>query len=163
MARYFIGVMFLALGLSALFGLDLGRFIGPLFLIWIGVMIVSGRSRRHFTERSEVSHDPSLNEVWVFTGVRRKIAGDNFQGGKVTAIFGGAELDLSDVKAKGNEVELELTAVFGGIRMRVPEDWRVESEAVGILGGVDNHTSRGDKVTLRIKGAAIFGGIELSN
>lgn len=164
MARSIIGLIFILLGLSALFGFDLGRFIGPLFLIFIGWLILTRThgSRLRFDQQS-ASQD-LLNEVFIFSGTRKSLNSQNFEGGKLTVVFGGADLDLREVKTEEKMIELELTAVFGSIHLTVPENWQIIPEAVGILGGVENKTSAGETaVKVKIKGAAVFGGIEITN
>lgn len=163
--RYIIGIVFIALGISALTGFDLGRYIGPLFLIAIGLMIISGRNRRWegCGETSPLEQD-TINEVLIFSGAKRNIHSLDFNGGKITAVFGGAEFDFSSVKTKKKIANMELVAVFGGVKIKVPQNWVVTSEAVGILGGVDNHTRSKEKTAeLHLTGAAIFGGIEITN
>ena len=87
----------------------------------------------------------------------------DFIGGKAVSIFSGTELDLSKVKMKGKTAELQLVAIYGGLKCIVPKDWRVESDGVGILGGFTNNTSGGESHKLIITGAAIFGGVEIVN
>jgi predicted membrane protein len=165
-ARYAIGAIFIILGVSALTGMDLGRFIFPLFLIYIGWRILS-KEQGHFDmegEKIKSSSQSSINETFIFSGTERRLNSENFNGGRITAIFGGANLDLSNTKTKKKVIELDIAAVFGGVKIRVPKDWEIESEAVGILGGIDNKTSLEKKsATLRITGVAIFGGVNILN
>ena len=39
-------------------------------------------------------------------------------------IFGGGDLDLSQVKTSEASIDLELVAVFGGARLIVPKNWK---------------------------------------
>jgi hypothetical protein len=165
-ARYVIGAIFVLLGISAMTGLDLGRFIFPLFLIYIGWRILTrGQRYSHIDgEETESSSQSSIDETFVFSGTKRNINSENFNGGKIAAIFGGADLDLFNAKTKKKVVEMELVAVFGGVKLRIPKNWEVESEAVGIMGGIENKTVLEKKsATLRITGVAIFGGVEITN
>lgn len=164
-ARYIIGLFFIVLGLSVLTGFDVGQFIGPVILIAIGWIILTGRSRRFDKDNLRETEQDFLDEVFVFSGTQKSIKSDKFAGGKVVTIFGGAELDLADVKSKEKNINMELVSVFGGIRMRVPENWHVTSEAVGIIGGVDNKTkvNKQKSTELHVNGAAVFGGIEIFN
>jgi hypothetical protein len=55
-----------------------------------------------------------------------------------------------------------VTALLGGITIRIPEDWRVESNVHALAGGVDvksGHTDELDAPTLRIEGLAALGGV----
>lgn len=162
-ARLILGIFFIALGISAFTGFDIGRFIGPLFLIFIGWMILRKPSFDKYGKNKSSEQD-FINEVFIFSGTQRRLISKDFTGGKIVVIFGGAELDLKDAVSKENKIKLELVSVFGGIRLRIPETWFVTSKVVGIIGGMDNKTSPKLKNTeLHVSGAAIFGGIEITN
>jgi predicted membrane protein len=79
-------------------------------------------------------------------------------------VFAGGELDLSDVETDKRELEMEITAVFGGGKLIVPKNWKINSAGTAIFGGYDIRTDReADGPILNLKGAAIFGGIEVIN
>lgn len=163
-SRLIIGLIFIILGLSALTGFDLGRYFFPVLLIALGLLVITGRNNRFNMMNSRESEQDVLNETYVFSGTQRKVISGNFSGGKLVAVFGGADLDLTEVKAKQKDLKMELVAVFGGVQLRIPDNWYVTSEAVGILGGIDNKTRTKKKdVVLHINGAAVFGGIEIKN
>lgn len=166
-ARYIIGSIFIFLGISALTGIDLGRFIIPVFLIAIGWMILRGKKQseeRVHTSATPMTTQDGLNEIFIFSGTEKRLSSHSFSGGKIVTVFGGADIDLSEVTTKQKIIALELVAVFGGIRLRIPKNWIVVSEAVGILGGIENRSHAEQKTTeLRITGAAVLGGIEISN
>jgi hypothetical protein len=163
--RFIVGIIFILLGFSALTGIDLWRFIFPFILIYIGWRIlVRGQENVQEEDKIESSSQSSIDETFIFSGTQRRLDSENFNGGKIVAVFGGADLDLSGAKAKKKIIEMELVAVFGGVKLRIPANWEVVSEAVGILGGIDNKTSVEQKsATLRISGAAVFGGVEILN
>jgi hypothetical protein len=163
-ARIIIGFVFILLGVSALTGMDLGRYIGPAFLIAIGIMILSRQGTKSRKISAGSMSQDSLNEVFVFSGSNKQVKSQNFSGGKITAVFSGAEFDLTEVKTGQKQIPLEVAAVFGGVKLIVPKDWKVISEAVGIVGGVDNRAdSEKAAVELHVSGAAVFGGIEIAN
>lgn len=164
--RIIFGLILIGVGISFFTNIPVFNFIIALIIIAIGIRVLTGRGRSwedRFDKR-EVEED-YMNEVFVFSGANKKIHSDNFQGGKVVAVFGGGDFDLSKVKAKGNEIDLELASVFGGIRLRVPQNWSIRSKTASIIGGVDNKTNpvNGKTVTLRLDGVAVFGGIEIYN
>jgi hypothetical protein len=161
--RLFIGLFLILIGLSALTGLSLFEYLFAFFFIYMGIRILSGRNSWTDVQDKKTLSEDYLNDVLVFSAVNKTIKSDQFTGGKITMIFSGGEIDLSGVKTEG-EIEMECTAVFGGLKVIIPKTWKVSSEGVGILGGYDNKTesSKGDTV-LKMKGAAIFGGIELVN
>jgi hypothetical protein len=57
-------------------------------------------------------------------------------------------------------------AFWGGIEIRVPEDWSVVTRVTPLLGGVEDQTraSRAAVSTrVEIRGTAIMGGVEIKN
>ncbi|MGE5398961.1 MAG: LiaF transmembrane domain-containing protein [Ignavibacteriales bacterium] len=127
----------------------------------------------HFKEKYDRNSNPSsedfLNEIAVFSGSKKTINSQNFQGGKLTAIFGGIEVDLYDCKlAPGNNV-LEVVAIFGGITMYIPRDWKVIVDVTPIFGGFSDERRKDpnmvypDDRVLIIKGTVLFGGGEIKS
>ena len=79
------------------------------------------------------------------------------------AWFGGIELDLREVEL-APPARLSLYAVFGGIDIKTPPSWRVESELKAFAGGVDTRTPEHDDLAapvLTVTGTALFGGIAI--
>src|ERR1041385_3527199 len=85
----------------------------------------------------------SKGEAAVFGGVDRHIAAQDFHEAQCTAIFGGCKIDLRDAQIQGSEAVLETYAIFGGVEIRVPDDWEVVNRNTTIFGGVsrsEEHT-----------------------
>jgi hypothetical protein len=116
------------------------------------------------------SEQPTINLVTVFGGGRRQIDSKDFRGGEITAIFGGYEVDLrsASIAAEAAAV-IDVTALFGGIEIRVPGTWTVEARGVGIFGGFGDETRppTPGEVTreqrLIVTGTAVFGGVAIKN
>lgn len=109
----------------------------------------------------------SKGEAAVFGGVDRHITAQDFHDAQCTAVFGGCKIDLRDAQIQGREAVLETYAIFGGVEIRVPDDWEVVNRNTTIFGGVADHTrqsSRGPGTkTLILDGVTIFGGTEVKN
>ena len=97
------------------------------------------------------------------------IHSENFQGGKLTSIFGGQKLIFTKAKLGPGQNMLELFAIFGGFELIIPEDWDVKVKITPIFGGfVDKRISRpaieqkNDR-ELVIYGTVIFGGGEIKS
>ena len=109
----------------------------------------------------------SKGEAAVFGGVDRHISVQDFHEAQCTAIFGGCKIDLRDAQIQGREAVLETYAIFGGVEIRVPDDWEAVNRNVTIFGGVSDHrrhSPRGpDTKTLILEGATVFGGTEVKN
>lgn len=123
------------------------------------------------------SSQPHLDDVYIFWGGRRRILSKNFAGGDIVAIFGGFEIDLTQADFPGDQVEIETVAIFGGGELRVPPNWEVIVENLGIFGGTSDRTWHANSVPaaaapatpaapikrLIVKGVAIFGGLTIKN
>jgi hypothetical protein len=115
------------------------------------------------------SGDDYIDYVNVFSGGERQIVSENFKGGKVTAIFGGSEIDLTKAKLAPGKSELELACIFGGTTIIVPDDWFVTIEVTPVLGGFGDSRKLTPGRTvdstkqLVIKGAIVFGGGEVKS
>lgn len=109
-----------------------------------------------------------FDDVAVFGGSKRVVTGE-FKGGNVTAIFGGVELDLRNAVMTAPAATIEVTAIFGGAEIRVPEYWSVSAQCPGIFGGFNDRSHQPDPYRqpppkrLLVKGAAVFGGVNVKN
>lgn len=147
----------------------------PMMLIAFGLFVLWGSMQ--WSSKSVPSKlaggDPrtTLNEAVVFGGLERRMTSPDFQGGDITAIFGGVELDLTEAQIQADEATLAITAIFGGVEIRVPPTWQVAFRGAPIFGGVEDKTRTSRVVdpanpnlkTLIITGAVIFGGLEIKN
>jgi predicted membrane protein len=110
-----------------------------------------------------------LREFVVFGGVERRVSAQDFEGGEVMVLFGGCEIDLTKAAMKGDQAIIEATAIFGGVELRVPEDWTVTLRGVGVFGGYSDHTRYPTPVAgagrkeLVVRGGAVFGGVDVKN
>ena len=82
----------------------------------------------------------SLSVFAFWSGHDRKITSRAFVGGDVTAVMGGAELDLRGatlVKTTGPAV-IDLFVMMGGVDLFVPPEWDVVLEATAIMGAIED-------------------------
>jgi predicted membrane protein len=160
-----IGLIFIAIGISSFTSIDIFHYLLPAIFIYIGIRILMGRTWRHGRINASTLNQDDINEVAIFSGSRKRVTSGAFTGGKAASIFSGMELDLTHAKIKGKRADLELVAVFGGLKAIVPKDWHVVTEGAGVLGGYTNHTTGGTESSpkLYVRGAAIFGGVEIVN
>ncbi|HEV2962179.1 MAG TPA: DUF5668 domain-containing protein [Candidatus Angelobacter sp.] len=140
----------------------------PLFIIFAGAALLWNALREKSpagTSRSTASTASEFNSVYIFSGTDRKVDSKNFRGGKITAVFGGFKIDLTRSDLEGNEVVMEVNAVFGGGEIIVPETWAVVVEGAGVFGAFEDQTRHASEPTrtLHIKGAAVFGGVVIRN
>lgn len=107
---------------------------------------------------------PSSSVMAVFGGATRK--GQWVVPSQMTAfaMFGGVELDLTEATFDQASCEIIAVAIMGGVEITVPEGLTVRVDGLGIFGGFDQKAEGpGDPgaPVLVIKGAALFGGVEV--
>jgi predicted membrane protein len=110
----------------------------------------------------------TLDEFALFGGGDRVVRSSDFRGGSVTAIFGGFDIDLREATIVGEAAVIDVFVMFGGVDIRVPEEWSVIVNATPILGNSEYKPRPGRAVegpvkTLTITGMVIFGGVEIKN
>jgi predicted membrane protein len=99
-------------------------------------------------------------------GVHRVSRTTDFRGGSASAALGGCDIDLREASMpEGGSAVLDTLAIMGGIEVRVPEDWSVETRGMAVLGGFEDKTRRplDDRKKLIITGLAVMGGVEVKN
>lgn len=118
--------------------------------------------------RDETSASRRLEELAVFGGGDRVVRTDDFRGGSVSVIFGGFDIDLREAVMVGESATIDVFVCFGGVDLRVPENWNVIIQATPIFGSSEYKPPPGgplgpsaDRRTLTITGAVIFGGVEV--
>jgi predicted membrane protein len=141
----------------------------PSIFIIIGVIFIVTKRRGWNAVSKGMIGDDYIDYVNVFSGGERQIVSQNFKGGKISAVFGGIELDLTKAKLAPGRNDLEIACVFGGATIIVPDNWFVTIEVTPILGGFSDtrKISPGRTVEstsqLVIKGAVVFGGGEVKS
>lgn len=154
-----IGGLLLARNLDYL-DFNIFSLIGPILVIAFGLSILTtSRLQGRIAQNMKNSDDISV----IFSGSDSINKSQDYKGGRLTAIFGGATLDLRDAKI-AKEATLEVFAFCGGIELRVPRDWKVVSKATPIAGGIENKSQGADNhkgPTLVVIGTVMLGGVEI--
>jgi len=160
------GVFLLALRLGLLDGRGLGVMIG-IVMIAFGIWLVM-RKARPSTDYA-ISDADAIDHWVIFGGVEETITSQRFTGGNATVVFGGADIDLRKAALADGDVTLNLSAIFGGIEIKVPENWQILVDGTAILGGVEDKTGAGaadsseGQPRLHVRAVAIFGGVEVKH
>ncbi len=173
-------------------GIRLAPYFWPVVIIAVGILFIL-RPHRHgwMSDRDdEKKNDPDaitgtretvsgssyasdssdrLRLASVFSGVKRNIVSKNFQGGKISCVFGGADIDLTQADIQGS-AEIRFEVVFGGVKLIIPPHWVVYNEVDGVFHGVDDKRkynattgAAGTGKVLTLRGSVIFGGIEIKS
>jgi predicted membrane protein len=169
-----MGIILVSLGsLMLLDRFDIINFsfwdLWPVIIIIFGFSLLRGaRNRRAswWSLRAEPDSDAYVRGMAILGGYSRRNNSPEFRGGELTAVMGGCELDLRAATMKDNEATIDIFAFWGGVSIKVPEDWTVAINVVPIMGGVEDTTRppKPDKIKrLTITGYAIMGGAEIKN
>lgn len=160
------GTIIILIGLSILLHFPIINFLIAFVIIWAGIKIITGQSPTWtgFSSGKGSSNENRIQRVLIFSGINSKLNSENLEGINLTAVFGGGKVDVAGAKTSKKDIDIELVAIFGGIKLILPKNWKVESEGTGIFGSFDNRTEQAKTTTtVHLKGAAIFGGVEVVN
>jgi predicted membrane protein len=134
--------------------------IWPVIIVAIGISILINRS----VSTKNIRVQDLDNVSAIFGGAETINKSSNYQGGKATAIFGGVSIDLRDAEIK-KEATINVLALCGGVELKVPRHWKVQSQVFPILGGVESKAHSEDKSdkapVLIITGTVALGGVEI--
>jgi len=138
----------------------------PLVLVAGGASLVArGMQGRRQTSGSPLDSDDRVQAFVIMGGVVRKMNSGHFVGGEATAFMGGVELDLRGARAATDTLVLDVLVWWGGVELKVPPDWKVTSEVVPIMAGIEDKTKvqLDAKTHLIVRGLVVMGGIEVGN
>lgn len=133
-----------------------GDVLWPTVLVCVGIAVLVGLRRHHGTR----------TPVAVFGGTTTRERTQHLQHADVSAIFGGATLDLRQAHVD-REASIDAFALFGGVEVLVPEGWRVSVGGLPFMGGIVDKTENDglsdDAPVLTVNGTALFGAVEIAN
>ncbi len=137
----------------------------PLLLVIAGASLIwrawdTGRAAQPGNNTEGV-----ISVAAILGGVKRVSTSPNFSRGEFTAIMGGCDVDLRQASMQNSPAVINIFALWGGVDIKVPNDWSVEIQGMPILGGFDDKTfhPQNSAKRLLVKGAAIMGGVEVLN
>ncbi len=187
--RWFRGAGTLIIG--ALFFMDTldvwdvpWQFLWPVPILIVGLSIIlgasRGRSRRATalgggaTDSGPGATDAATDAAAAADGIdvnatfgerKQAVSGENFPGGRINAVFGSAQVDLTQAGLANGEATINASAVFGSVVIRVPADWAVDLRAGATMGEVADKRPQpapdSPKATLTVTGSVTFGSIEI--
>ena len=168
------------------------KFIWPVLVILCGLAMIfrSHKNKHHYHRKDHhrkwekmrtrhahmfrdlenldaISDEDFIDSVSFFSGIKKNVVSKNFKGADIVTIFGGSEINLLQADFEEKAV-IDVTTVFGGMTLTIPSNWKVKSELTAFFGGIEDkrvmetNTDEPEK-TLILRGACVFGGIELNN
>jgi predicted membrane protein len=136
----------------------------PMLLVFVGGYLVWRGLTGHRRLANADDH-AVVSAMAILSGVNRGNNSPAFRGGDLTAIMGGCDIDLRQAAINGDAV-IEVFAVWGGIEIRVPEDWTVIFHVTPLMGGVEDKTrpSLGSsRHRLTVRGIVVMGSVEIKS
>lgn len=140
------------------------RFLRTIFVFelgfWTGLVAGAAVLQRAMPSRGDEESD-EVRLVAALNGVELRSRAKAFRGGSMLSWLGGIAVDLREAQLAPG-AHLDVTTLFGGIAIRVPPGWRVESNVKALGGGVAigvPEPEADDAPTLRLDGFTAFGGI----
>lgn len=133
----------------------------PVAIIVVGLFFLFGRGMGGPTEAGD-----AVNSFNLFSGSELASNSSEFSGGRIGALFGGAELDLRNARPAPG-ARLDVFAAFAGVEISVPRGWNVDISGFPIFGGYENATAKDELSTdaprLQIDATVLFGGLEVKH
>ena len=164
-----VGAIYLGRNLD-LFQVDMSRFwniFWPVVLILIAISLIRG------------SAVAGRGHTAFMGGIEQGKGGKpcKLESGSYLAFMGGVDLDLTCAEIPAGETMLDLSAIMGGIEIKIPRDLAVIYEGSVIMGGVslagqedggifagrrmEHNVKEQNERLLRITGRVIMGGIDI--
>jgi hypothetical protein len=164
------------------------RAFAPLLLVLLGGYIVwqsmrsdgkagaeTSREWRSTYDHAAHDHGPasaptvdsgeSISAVAVLAGIERRVTSPAFQGGELTAVLGGGQIDMREAIPAGGQAVIDVFAVMGGLEIRVPDSWVVEVRATPVLGSIRDTRPPASVAGPRliVRGMVFLGGVEFKS
>ncbi|WP_343606683.1 DUF5668 domain-containing protein [Fluviicola sp.] len=167
------------------------KLILPVGLIIVGLFMIltnkkfGRRHRRHhrFTRENwkhiheahqrgygsyKYNENDFIDSVSFFGGITKTVVSKNFKGADIVSIFGGSDINLSQADFEGRVV-VDMTTIFGGTTLTIPNNWEVISEIASVFGAFEDkrpvytrEAGEPNKVII-LRGTCMFGGIEVNS
>lgn len=150
---------------------DSERLVVPLLFIFIGLIIIFKPKKKHWQhmDMTHLTSDKTLEADIVFGGRKEIITAKDFRGGRITAMFGGAEINMLQADSTEQIIVLDVRARFGGCELIIPSNWDVKNEVDTVMGSVEDKRSlrpsdtTENRKTLILRGSCFCGGIEIKS
>lgn len=114
------------------------------------------------------NEDDFIDSVSFFGGITKTIVSKTFKGADIVSFFGGTDINLAQADFQGRIV-IDVTNIFGGTTLTIPNNWEVISEVASIFGAFEDkrpqyqrETGEESKVII-LRGTCMFGGIEVNS
>lgn len=156
----------LFLGCQGLLDFDIiWKLMIPFILVMIGLSIIfkDVLGKKVKKEIKKLNKENKKEYCSTFSSQDIDLETETFEGANVSAIFGGVKFDIRDAIIKEDAI-IDVSAIFGGVTIYVPNDINVKINSTSIFGGVSNERRKKkteSKTTIYINATCMFGGVEI--
>jgi len=179
-----IGICFLINAQDFSFHIDFGPMLLALLCLAIGIKLIfpSKKKNKHIhiefgngSDGEETTYEGSttsntsdgyVNISTVLSGKEIRIDNEVFTGADITAVLGGADLDLRNAIIN-DDVFINVTTVMGGVELYLPANVKIVADnCTAVLGGVDVSRAYAnippmDAPKVIISGSCVMGGVDI--
>ena len=144
-----IGILLL-LASNNLFDFDLiFKLMVPFILVMIGLSFIFKDTIKNKVKKEikKIGKKNDKEYCATFGGINVNLKDEEFDGCNLTAVFGEVKCDLRDAKMKEDSV-INVSAIFGGVTIYVPDDVNIKVSSTPIFGGVSNYKKNSNKIII---------------
>ncbi len=143
----------------------IGKLFFPAILVIIGLSIMFKNTFEHkISKEIEKAREKDNNDD-IISGIFKEevVSEDEAKNTSLEAVFGSVKYDLTDAKIK-KDIVLKVTAVFGSVKVIVPEGVNIKFKTSGIFNDHINKAGKSDsKYTVYVDSFALFGSVIVSD
>ena len=162
-----VGVFLLLSAQEIIDSQTVGALIVPSVIIVIGARMIfrgllDGRVERRKLKINSIKGE-KIGYSAVFGGQNITLNGESFDGAELDAVFGGIKLDLREAVIESDCV-IDLTAIFGGIDIFLPDNVKVDVSSTSLFGGISDKKAKiadESAPVVYINGVCMFGGADI--
>jgi hypothetical protein len=129
----------------------------------IGPPIAAGLRKRDALDVGDEASDEVRIGAY-FEGRRFESHATAFRSGGFEAWYASLDIDLREATLDPDGATVTVQALFAGVRLVVPEGWRVDLRPRAFAGGITDDTDGGavGGALLTVQATAIFGGVQIT-
>ena len=127
----------------------------PLVFIILGIQILF--------KNSFSRNNSSYETTNTFSNKKYNFDDQTYTGGNYDVTFGGMTLDLQKANLE-SETVIDISVLFAGVDLYLPEDVNLQIESSSFFGGVDRHqriNKDSNTKTVILKAHCVFGGVNI--
>ena len=143
----------------------LWKLLVPAIIVIVGLKMVLtglfGNKANEIMKQLKLEGKEPKSGFAAFSGCDLNYDGEVFEGAELTGVFSGVKCDLRNAIIE-KDCAIQVSAIFGGIDIFVPENINVKVNSNSIFGGVSNKTAvHQNRPTIYVSGTCMFGGVEI--